>query len=218
MERTCSSRSAPITNNHIIIVDCSRPAVKPGEQQIPCVDVLAVLSQIQRQCPACGVAALVGHGRPWRTYQAGPTARRGRRQRVRIARLRCTACGKTHTVLPPELGPRKRYRLEVLEAVCGTAGRARARIAVAAGGVSPERIGVWLGLWQSRVADLIRFLELWLLSDPLGRRPVLVPGMSDIAYLRQLLGIAEGAAVFPEINRLLQVATGQRPELLLAPT
>jgi len=103
------SRSAPITNNHIIIVDCTRPAVKSGEQH-PCV------------------------------------------------------------------------------------------------------------LWQSRAADLIRFLERWLLSDPLGRRPVLVLGVSDIAYLHQLLGIAEGGAVFPEINRLLTAAVGQGPALLLAPT
>ena len=121
-------------------------------------------------------------------------------------------------MLPPELGPRKRYRLEVLEAVCSAAGGAKARIAAAAGGVSPERIGAWLGHWQSRAADLIRFLELWLLSDPLGRRPVLVPGMSDIAYLRQLLGIAEGVAVFPEINRVLSARAGPRPALLLAPT
>jgi hypothetical protein len=182
------------------------------------VDVPAVLARLRRRCPTCEAVALVGHGHPWRTYQEVPAARRGRRQRVRIGRLRCTACGRTHTVLPPELGPRKRYRLEVLEAVCTAAGAAKARIAAAAGGVSPERISAWLGLWQSRATDLIRFLELWLLSDPLGRRPVLVPGMSDIAYLRQLLGMAEGVAVFPEINRLLTAASGQRPELLLAPT
>ena len=217
MERTCWQQVRSDAETTIIIVDDTRPAVKPGEL-IPCVDVSAVLVRLQRRCPACGTVALVGHGRPWRTYQEGPTARRGRRRRVRIGRLRCTACDRTHTVLPLELGPRTRYRLEVLEAVCTAAGGAKARIAAAAGGVSPERIGAWLGLWQSRVADLIRFLELWLLSDPLGRRPVLVPGMSDVAYLRQLLGIAEGSAVFPEINRLLTAASGQRPELLLAPT
>ena len=178
----------------------------------------AVLDRLQRRCPACKAVALVGHGRPWRTYQEGPTARHGRRRRVRLGRLLCKACGRTHTVLPPELGPRKRYRLEVLEGVCSAAGKAKARIAAAAGGVSPERIGAWLGLWQSRAADLIRFLERWLLSDPLGRRPVLVPGMSDMAYLHQLLGIAEGGAVFPEINRLLTAAVGQGPALLLAPT
>lgn len=121
-------------------------------------------------------------------------------------------------MLPPELGPHKRYRLEVLEAVCAAAGEAKARIAAAAGGVSPERIGAWLGLWQSRAAALIRFLELWLVSDPLGRRPVLVPGLSDLAYLHQLLGIAEGAPVFSEINRLLSATSGPRPDLLLAPT
>ncbi len=100
-------------------------------------------------------------------------------------------------MLPQELGPRKRYRLDVLEAVCIAAGGAKARIAAAAGGVRPERNGAWLGLWQSRAADLIRFLERWLLWNPLGRRPVLVPRMSDIACLHQLLGIAEGGARSP---------------------
>ena len=86
-------------------------------------------------------------------YQEGPTVRHGRRRRMRLGRLLCSSCGGTHTVLPPELGSCKRYRLEVLEAVCSAAGGAKSRIAAAAVGVSTERLAAWLGLWQSRAAD-----------------------------------------------------------------
>lgn len=136
-----------------------------------------------------------------------------------MARLRCTACGATHTVLPPEIGPQKRYRLEVLERVCAAAGAAKARISTQLDGVSPERITAWLQLWQAEAGDLIRFVELLLLADPLGRRPVITPGMPDIAYLRQLLGLSQELSVFTELNRRLSAAKGaKKPKLLLSPT
>ena len=138
---------------------------------------------------------------------------------MRIARLRCTACGATHTVLPPELGPHKRYRLAVLERACSAVGLATARISAQLDGISPERIATWLALWQAMAGDLIRFVELLLLADPLGRRPVLTPGMPDIAYLRQILGLSQDLCVFTELNRLLFIAKGvTKPKLLLSPT
>jgi len=172
-----------------------------------------------RRCPACGAAGLIGHGRPWRTYQEQPAGGRQKRSRVQAARLYCTACGLTHTVLPPELGPHKRYRLEVLERACAAAGMAKARISAQLDGISPERIATWLALWQAVASDLIRFVELLLLADPLGRRPVISPGMPDIAYLRQLLGLSQDLCVFTELNRLLWAAKGvNKPKLLLSPT
>ena len=178
-----------------------------------------MLLWLGRQCPACGAAGLIGHGRPWRTYQEQPAGGRQKRAQVQVARLRCTACGATHTVLPPELGPQKRYRLEVLERVCAAAGAAKARISTQLDGVSPERITAWLQLWQAVAGDLIRFVELLLLADPLGRRPVITPGMPDIAYLRQLLGLSQELSVFTEVNRRLFAAKGaKKPKLLLSPT
>ncbi len=138
---------------------------------------------------------------------------------MRVARLRCTACGATHTVLPPELGPYKRYRLAVLERACSVVGATKARISAQLDGISLERIAAWLALWQAVAGDLIRFVELLLLADPLGRRPVISPGMPDIAYLRQLLGLSQDLCVFTELNRLLWAAkVVNKPKLLLSPT
>ncbi len=191
--------------------------MKVGEQ-IPDVDSEAVLLWLGRRCPACDAAGLIGHGRPWRTYQEQPAGGRQKRPRVRVAEVLCTACQRTHRVLPPELGPQKRYRLEVLEEVCAAAGDAKARISRHVGGISVERIATWLTLWQAMTNDLIRFVELLLLADPLGRRPVLTPGMPDITYLRQLLGLSQDLCVFTELNRLLWAAKGvTKPKLLLSP-
>jgi hypothetical protein len=188
-------------------------------EQIRDVDSHAVLLWLGRRCPRCDAAGLIGHGRPWRTCQERPAGGRQQRVRVRIARLRCTTCGATHTVLPPELGPHKRYRLAVLERACSAVGLATARISAQLDGISPERIATWLALWQAMAHDLIRFVELLLLADPLGRRPVLTPSMPDIAYLRQLLGLSQDLCVFTELNRLLWAAKGvDKPKLLLSPT
>lgn len=144
---------------------------------------------------------------------------RQKRARVRVARMLCTVCGATHTVLPPELGPHKRYRLEVLERVCAAAGTAKAKISAQLDGISVERIATWVALWETVAGDVIRFVELLLLRDALMRRPVLTPGMSDIAYLRQLLGLSRELSVFTELNRLLFGVKGAaKPKLLLSPT
>jgi len=174
-------------------------------EQIPDVDSHAVLLWLGRHWPECRAAGLIGHGRP---YQEQPAGGRQKRARVRAVRLRCTVCGATHTVLPPELGPHKRYRLEVLERVCAAAGAAKAGISAQLDGISVERIGAWLALWQAVAGDVIRFVELLLLADPLVRRPVLTPGMSDIACLRQLLGLSRDLCVLTELNRLLYAAAG----------
>ena len=98
-------------------------------------------------------------------------------------------------------------------------GTAKARISAQLDGISPERIAAWRTLWQAVAGDLIRFAELLLLADPLGRRPVFSPGLPDIAYLRQLLGLSQELCMFAELNRLLFAAKGAaKPQLLLAPT
>jgi hypothetical protein len=114
---------------------------------IPDVDSEAVLSWLGRRCPVCGAAGLIGHGRPWRTYQEQPAGGRQKRPRVQVAELLCMACQRTHRVLPRELGPQKRYRLEVLEEVCAAEGDAKARISAQLDGVSPERIRCSTGHW-----------------------------------------------------------------------
>lgn len=142
------------------------------------------------------------------------------RAKTKKARLRCTLCGENVTVLPPELSPYKRYRIEVLETAVALSEEdtPKARVSARLYGVSPERIGVWMAQWRALSPLVIVFVEALLVADALSRRPIWIPGMTDSAYLRQLLGLAFGASAFIEVNRLL---TGHgpkgKPPLLLAP-
>ena len=74
-------------------------------------------AEIARLCPACGTRALIGHGSRGRTNQVRPVARPPKR--TRIGRVRGITCGRTHTLMPAELGPNKRYHLSILEQAAG---------------------------------------------------------------------------------------------------
>jgi|SRR5579875_25351 len=66
-----------------------------------------------RICPSCGKRALVGHGQRRRTVHVG--LGQGKRGpacgvvRFWVQRVRCKACGKTHTLLPAFLAPYQRH-------------------------------------------------------------------------------------------------------------
>ncbi len=66
--------------------------------------LLTWASETERRCPHCGQRALVGHGRRRRTVHCGQEP--GPRWPVctvlefEVQRVRCTRCGKTHTLLP----------------------------------------------------------------------------------------------------------------------
>jgi hypothetical protein len=70
-----------------------------------------------RICPSCGAKALVGHGQRQRSVHVGETAgKRGPECGVIwfwVQRVRCTACGKTHTLLPAFLAPYQRHASRV---------------------------------------------------------------------------------------------------------
>ena len=82
--------------------------------------------------------------------------------------MRCSACGETHTLLQPELGPHKRYRIDVLEQVCTAIeeGATKSEASRRVGGPSLERIGAWVRDWSIQAQILIYFIKLWLLSGP----------------------------------------------------
>jgi hypothetical protein len=77
--------------------------------------------QTGRVCSACGQRALVGHGRRKRTVHCGQKL--GRRWPVclvlvfQVQRVRCTRCGKTHTLLPAFLAPYQRHPNTVRQTV-----------------------------------------------------------------------------------------------------
>ena len=184
----------------------------------------AALAEIGRVCPSCGGQTLVGHGSRARTNQVRPVARHQRRPRTLIGRVRCTAtrvCGKTHTLLQPELGPNKRYRIGVLEQVCIAVeeGATKSEVSRQVGGTSLERVGAWARDWSIQAQILIDFIKLWLLSGPRLPRLLFLPASTRIAALRQLLGIAAGASVFREANRWLSASKDRhKPRPLLSPT
>ena len=206
--------------NAVIIVGGDRSPVCI-EDPLPPLDMPAALAEIGRVCPACGAPALVGHGPRERTNQVLPVARHQRRPRTLIGRVRCTACGQTHTLLQPELGPNKRYRLGVLEQVCTAVeeGATKAEASRRVGGPSLERVGAWAWDWLVQARVLIDFFKLWLLSGPRPPRLPFIPDATRIAALRQLLGVAAGASVFREANRWLSRSRDRhRPRPLLSPS
>lgn len=66
-----------------------------------------------RLCPSCGAKALVGHGQRRRSVHIGEASgKRGPACEVVwfwVQRVRCTACGKTHTLLPAFVAPYQRH-------------------------------------------------------------------------------------------------------------
>jgi len=71
--------------------------------------------QTGRVCPTCGAKALVGHGRRRRSVHAGTDTAPDARWPVclvlwfEVQRVRCTGCGKTHTLLPAFLARYQRH-------------------------------------------------------------------------------------------------------------
>lgn len=72
-----------------------------------------------RVCPACSAEALVSHGTRRRSIHVGVAGKqRGAGCDVMwvwVQRVRCTACGKTHTLLPAFLAPYQRHPSSVRE-------------------------------------------------------------------------------------------------------
>ncbi len=208
------------TTTSIIIVGGDRPPVCI-EDPLPPIDVAMALAELGRVCPVCGARALVSHGSRPRSNQVWPVARHQRRSWTLVGRVRCSACEKAHTLLQPELGPHKRYRIDVLEQVCAGVeeGATKSEASRRVGGPSLERVSAWARDWSIQAHLLIDFFKLWLLSGPRPPRLLFLPTATRIAALRQLLGVAAGASVFREANRWLSASRDlHRPRPLLSPT
>lgn len=159
----------------------------------------------QRCCPCCGQkGALIGHGQRPRTYRLEPVRRGLTPPQTTAYRVLCKTCRHSHTVLPPGLGPHKRYLVDVIEsAVRGVgAGEAIGRISVRLGGVSPERIATWAKHVGARLVTARLRAEALLAHDSLFALPPALPTVDVFAYLQGLLGIATAIGVLTALNRL----------------
>jgi Domain of unknown function (DUF6431) len=132
-----------------------------------------------RICPACGVQALVGHGRRQRSVHAGSKA--GRLGPVCavvkfwVQRVRCKACGRTHTLLPAFVARYQRHRSEVREEVTVRRGGGQSWVGVIKAmalpmlsATSPRR---WVAGVLSRCSEATEEMRRWLTSEPVGPMP-----------------------------------------------
>ncbi|MCL6594986.1 MAG: DUF6431 domain-containing protein [Firmicutes bacterium] len=172
-----------------------------------------------RRCPCCGRDTLIGNGHRRRTYQ-WQAVRRGRpRSLVAVYRVVCTACRHSHTVLPPQLGPHKRYALTTIEQalVALSAGTPKARVSAMLSGVSTERISTWLDHLRETIHRVRLAAEAIVTTDPLFRLPAAVPQADVLTYLTTLLGRPQGLGLLVALNLLLSYNLPLATNLLLHP-
>lgn len=115
-----------------------------------------------RRCPYCGGGDL--HQVRDRAYQEQPRDRYpgGRRPRTKVMRLRCRGCGRTCTVLPSFLSPRRLYVVRRRQrAVLGVleAGRRIDAVSRELGDVARGLVRRWLQAYRTRVAEVRERLQ-----------------------------------------------------------
>lgn len=132
-----------------------------------------------RVCPACGEKALVGHGRRRRSVHEGTA--RGAAGAVCavvwfwVQRVRCKACGRTHTLLPAFVARYQRHPSAVRERATGLreAGRSwgeimRALVLPMLSATSPRR---WVAGVLARYGAAVVELRQSLAAGPVGAMP-----------------------------------------------
>lgn len=173
-----------------------------------------------RRCPYCGMDALIGNGYRRRTYQFEPVRRGLARKAVRGYRVVCRACHGGDTVLPPQLGPHKRYVVTVIEQalLALDGGAAKARVSAALEGISPERLRAWNDHFQQSIAAVRRSVEaIVVASDPLFHLPAAMPEVNIFSYLAILLGRPLQLGLFVLVNIYLCSDLPLRTHLLVHP-
>lgn len=130
-----------------------------------------------RMCPACRARALVGHGLRRRSVRAGPGSGV---VWILVQRVRCRACGKTHTLLPAFLAP---YHVHLSV----TRGRATAE---REGGASWAGVLARLGLPTVSTTSVRRWVaavrrQLPAVVDQVIRWRAMVPAMAGYASMER---------------------------------
>jgi transposase-like protein len=132
-----------------------------------------------RTCPDCKATALVGHGRRRRSLHSGRRA--GRVGPVCeviwfwVQRLRCKACGRTHTLLPGFVARYQRHSSGVRERATAlhVAGRSWGAIlkAMALPMLSASSPRRWVAGVLSRCGAATLEMRRWVAAGPVGAMP-----------------------------------------------
>lgn len=167
-----------------------------------------------RICPACGKPRLVGHGQRRRSVHRGRVrGRAGWKCAVVwfwVQRVRCTGCGRTHTLLPAFLAAYQRHPSRERAQACAAREAGASWVAVlAAVGLpmlSTSSVRRWVGCAMARVPAMAAAVALWRAAGPAGRMaaygPVAQPG-SFSALIRSVLDLLAGeVAGWPEQEAL----------------
>ncbi len=147
----------PLHSLSILIIGWLVAEIKSFESQIYSAWRAGLLPS--RRCPYCGGGDLRVHQVRDRMYQEQPRDRYvgGRRPRTKVMRLRCRGCGRTCTVLPSFLSPRRLYVVRRRQrAVLGVleAGQRIDAVSRELGYVVPGLVRRWLWAYRARVAEV----------------------------------------------------------------
>ena len=183
------------------------------------MDGRAFLAACGRICPCCGRDGLIGNGYRRRTHRSEPVRRGRKAPETCVYRVICTHCRHSHTVLPPALGPHKRYTLWTIEqaARAREAGESLARISTRLAGVSIERIWTWHKHVMNRLDTARLAAEAIRRRDPGFARPAALPTMDVFAYLQSLLDIVPAMGVLVALNCLFSANLPLVEPLLVHP-
>ena len=174
----------------------------------PVVDIKAWIGRVDtwlrewplrtgRVCPACGARALVGHGLRRRSVHVG-RAGVGPKCKVEwilVQRVRCKACGRTHTLLPAFIAPYQRH----LSATRGQAVAERER------GASWARVLERLGLPTLSTTSVRRWVvkvraQLPVVADAVVRWRAMLPEMAGYAPMEAPGSYAAFAVAVDELQ------------------
>lgn len=202
----------------MVIISRAYAAEKPA-REIEGIDGARHLALAGRTCPGCGCNDLIGHGPRARTYRLQPVPRGKAPPRTSAYRVRCKSCRHSHTVLPPALGPHKRYVLAVIETAARALeeGVSKGRISASLFGVSTERIATWGSHIHERMAAAQRVAERLMVQTRSFRPPAALPAQGFFAYLQSLLGVGPSDAVLVALNLLFVANLPLSEPLLLYP-
>jgi hypothetical protein len=152
-----------------------------------------------RICPWCGVEALVGHGQRQRSVHVGQRGPACAVVWFWVQRVRCKACGRTHTLLPAFLAPYQRH----VSRVRGRASAERAsgaswRVVLAQLGLpmlSTASVRRWVGGVMTALPAMAEAVARWRASGAQGAAtgygPVAAPG-SWAAFVESVGGLLAG--------------------------
>lgn len=211
----------PLNSLSIVIIGWLVTEIKSFESQIYSMWRTSLLPS--RHCPYCDGGDLHLHQVRDRAYQEQPRDRYpgGRRPRTKVMRLRCWGCGRTFTVLPSFLSPRRLWVVRRRQrAVLGVleGGQRIDAVSRELGYVARGLVRRWLLAYRVRVAGVRACLQQLVAERGDEATVRCSGGASELlrCWTQGLIGIYEPYAEerwWEQLHFLLarSVAQGRRP-------